>query len=239
MVKVMKKKEIASKPAKRPALVSVSNERVKEIPKKKGRTLPWGQHAPLSGCCISTSLKGEPCLQALPVDAQGDLCDMIPYCAACRKNGDPSLLVADHPKFGKILVAKRDLPKGYRTAWWGDRLNQKEVPEADWEWALDTTKGVINARPYQNGSLLQFSACPGPHERVTLWMGPKCDSNLDSSSLTCLMFSTTMPVPANHQLCMMYNESEKSTNEFFEERGIKRCDVGTKKYPCIRKVRYA
>jgi len=239
MVKVMKKKEIAWKPAKRPALVSVSNERVKEIPKKKGRTLPWGQHAPLSGCCISTSLKGEPCLQALPVDAQGDLCDMIPYCATCRKNGDPSLLVADHPKFGKILVAERDLPKGYRMAWWGDRTTKKALPEAHWEWALDTHAGMIDARPHQGGSLMQFSACPGPTELTTVWMGPNSDQLLQKKEkLASMLFSTRMDVPKRHQLCMMYNESVSTTDEFFKERGLTRCDVGTPKYPTLKKIGY-
>ena len=30
---------------------------------------------------------------------------------------------------------------------------------------------------------------------------------------------------------MMYNKDEKSTDEFFQERGISRGDVGTKRYP--------
>jgi hypothetical protein len=161
---------------------------------------------------------------------------MVPYCAECRKKGDPSLLVTDHPKFGKILVARRDLPKGYRMAWWGDRTSTKKLPDKDWEWALDTSKGVINARPYQKGSLLQFSACPGPEEKVTIWMGPRGDSNLDGSPLTCMMFSTSMKIPKNHHLCMMYNEDMKSTDEFFAERGISRGNVGTKKFPCIKKA---
>lgn len=221
MVKAKKQREIAQKPS--------------ENRTKTGRTFPWGQHSPLSGCCVSTLLTGEPCPGALPLDMNGELVDMVPYCAECRKNGDPSLLVTNHPKFGKILVAKRDLPKGYRMAWWGDLTPKKKVPAPDWEWALVSTKGVINARPYQKGSQLQFSACPGPHEKVTVWMGPRHESNLAKTPLTCLMFSTTMPIPKNHQLCMMYNEDMKSTDEFFEERGIKRADVGTNKFPCIRK----
>jgi len=205
---------------------------------QKGKTFAWGQHTPSSGRCISTSLTGKPCLQPLPLDKKG-LSDFVPYCAACRKSGDPSLLVTDHPKFGKILVARRALPKGYRMAWWGDRTTKAKLPDAAWEWALDTHQGIINARPYQKGSLLQFSACPGPHEKVTVWMGPRSDSNCFAKPLTCMMFSTTMPLPKNHQLCMMYNEDFKSTDEFFAERGITRADVGTKKYPCIRKAQYA
>lgn len=33
------------------------------------------------------------------------------------------------------------------------------------------------------------------------------------------------------QVDMMYNKDEKSTDEFFNERGLTRGDVGTKKYP--------
>jgi len=206
----------------------------KDIPTTKGRTLKWGQHAPSSGRCISTSLKGAPCLQELPLDKK-DRSDNVPYCAKCRKTGDPSLLVKDHPCFGKILVAARKLPKGYRMAWWGNLTTMKKLPEPDWEWALDTGRGIINARPYQKGSLLQFSACPGPREKVTVWMGPNADGNLTKAPQTCLLFSARMDVPKNHQLTMMYNDSIKETEEFFRERGITRSDVGTKKYPCLRK----
>merc|ERR1719272_1654725 len=100
-------------------------------------------------------------------------------------------------------------------AWWGNRSTKKALPDAAWEWALDTRCGIINARPYQSGSLLQFSACPGPHEKVTVWMGPNTDSNLTKAPVTCMMFSTRMDVPKNHQLTMMYNEDMKSTDDFF------------------------
>lgn len=223
VMKVIKKKEVAQKPT--------------AIPTVKGKMLASGQYSPKSGQrCLSTSLKGEPCPNAVPGGKNGD---RVPYCEKCRKHGDPSLFVTDHPKFGKILVANRNLPKGYRMAWWGDRTTTKKLPDPDWEWALDTTKGVINARPYQKGSLLQFCACPGPHEKVTVWMGPRSDSNLRAKPLTCMLFSTTMPIPKNHQLTMMYNESWKDTDEFFKERGLVRADVGTRKYPCIKKSQFA
>merc|ERR1719443_1544802 len=195
-----------------------AQRRAQEIPTKKlgkGKTLAWGQHTPSSGRCISTSLKGKPCLSPLPLDKHGNS-DFVPYCAECRKNGDPSLLVTSHPKFGKILVARRDLPKGYRMAWWGDRTTTKALPEAHWEWALDTHAGMIDARPHQGGSLMQFSACPGPTELTTVWMGPNSDQLLQKKEkLASMLFSTRMDVPKRHQLCMMYNESVSTTDEFF------------------------
>lgn len=233
----MKKAPNAGNPTKKATSAGVRKRQqvqVQETPRKR-------QHGVLSGSCISTSLKGEPCEGLLPTkNKKGDLCDMVPYCAKCRKNGDPSLLVTDHPKFGKILVARRDLPKGYRMAWWGRRTSARKLPDAHWEWALDTrSNGIINARFNKKGSLLQFSACPGPHEKVTVWMGPNCESNLDTSPLTCLIFSTSMPVPKNHHLSMMYNEDMKTTDKFFADRGLTRADVGTNKYPAIRKALYS
>merc|ERR1712194_1007340 len=50
-----------------------------------------------------------------------------------------------------------------------------------------------------------------------------------------MLFQTTLPVPKNHQLVMMYAESEKATEGFFKERGLTRCDVWTKEYPTILK----
>ena len=49
--------------------------------------------------------------------------------------------------------------------------------------------------------------------------------------LVPFLFNTTMEVPKNHQLCMMYAENAAAANEFFEERGLTRCDVWTKEHP--------
>ena len=38
------------------------------------------------------------------------------------------------------------------------------------------------------------------------------------------------------QLDMMYNKDEKTTDDFFQERGLTRGDVGTKRYPVSRMV---
>lgn len=211
-----------------------------ETPMKRARTgatqaspvkslMATGQNKPSSGLCISTLLSGEPCPGKIAEN------DFVPYCASCRKTSDPSVKVTDHPKFGKILVAARDLPAGYRMAWWGTRTTKKEIPEAHMEWALDTPVGLIDARPHQGGSFLQFSACPGPNELTTVWMGPNTDLLMKKAPKTCMLFSTRMPVPKNHHLAMMYNESVKTTDEFFAERGLVRGDVGTTKFPALRK----
>ena len=74
--------------------------------------------------------------------------------------GDPSLKAVKHPKFGKILVATRNLPKGYYVAWWGKLCPKKQVPYKRMEWALETSKGMVDAVPYK-GSQLKYCACPG------------------------------------------------------------------------------
>ena len=76
------------------------------------------------------------------------------------KNGDPSLRAVKHPRFGKILIATRDLPKGYYAAWWGKLCQKKKIPYKRMEWALETSKGMVDAVPYK-GSLLKYCACPG------------------------------------------------------------------------------
>lgn len=76
------------------------------------------------------------------------------------KTGDPSLKAVTHPRFGKILIATRDLPKGYYAAWWGKLCKKRQVPYKRMEWALETGKGMVDAVPYK-GSLLKFCACPG------------------------------------------------------------------------------
>lgn len=76
------------------------------------------------------------------------------------QKGDPSLKAVKHPRFGKILVATRKLPKNYYVAWWGKLCTKKQMPLKRMEWALETSKGMIDAVPYK-GSLLKYCACPG------------------------------------------------------------------------------
>lgn len=150
------------------------------------------------------------------------------------ERGDPSLSVKEHPKYGKILVAARDLPKGYYVAWWGVLKNEKALPDKNWEWALRTAHGMVDATGCP-GSQLQFCACPGPNELSTINFAQASEALLTKDRKTCLIFSTLRDIPKNHQLTMMYNYDEATTNEFFEERGLTRADVGTKKYPALRK----
>lgn len=189
-----------------------------------------GQHGPAGVGCISTSIDGEPCQR--PRETRG-----VPYCMACMTSGDPSLRVVEHPKYGKILVAARPLPKPYYIGWWGKLIRPKSLPPTRWEWALQTEKGMIDAIDHP-GSLLQFCACPGPHEVPVVDFAPNDEALLEKgATMGCSIFRTTQDIPMNHQVTMMYNQDEKTTDEFFKERGLVRDDVGLAAFPAVRKKR--
>jgi len=195
---------------------------------KAARITKHGQNAPSSMGCFSTSAKdGKPCSR--PRVKKG-----LPYCKECMKSGDPSLKAVQHPHFGKILIAMRKLPKPYYAAWWGTLTPKSKLPEAKQEWALQTGKGYIDATGHP-GSQLKFCACPGPGELPTIDFSSNYDVFLEKADKTCLLFATRREIPRNHQVTMMYNESEKTTDEFFEERGLERADVGTAKHPACKK----
>ena len=121
------------------------------------------QHGWSTGC-IATTLTGQPCKGA---------CEhpYVPLCDACMKNGDPSIAVVPHHRFGKMLVAKRDLPKGYKMALWGDIIADSKMPEDDREWGFETADGwFINPCKYPT-SQPQFCQCPGPNEKITVIFG--------------------------------------------------------------------
>ncbi|CAE8684883.1 unnamed protein product, partial [Polarella glacialis] len=72
--------------------------------------------------------------------------------------------VVKHPKAGKVLVAARQLPKGYKLALWGMRKPKKSVSKKAQEWAFDILNGWMLDPTSCRGSLAQFCACPGPSE---------------------------------------------------------------------------
>lgn len=195
--------------------------------KKLMKLTKHGQNIPTGAGCLSTNLNGKACPNMRV--SRG-----VPYCSKCVKTGDPSLKVCEHPKFGKILVANRELKKPYYAAWWGTLMPKSKLPYERQEWALQTPKGFIDAIPHE-GSQLKYCACPGPNELPTINFSSNHDALLEKASKTCLLFSTMRDIPKNYQVTMMYNEDEKTTKEFFEERGLVRGDVGTKEHPSFRK----
>lgn len=225
------KASVGKKPAGRAAYAA--------IPKYKS-----GQHTMKSGYCIAMNRDGTNCMHK-----QSDA--FVPYCKECMKNGDPSMAVEKHPKFGLCLVAKRELPKNYYTALWGEVQTNKEMPEVDTEWGFETCDGdFINPRASNKEgycSQIQYCQCPGPNERVTITFGQphswmedlsQCkDKSQKKHKYGSFIFVTACDVPKNHQLMMMYAEDAKSTDKFFEERGIVRSDIGFKARPALLRKR--
>ena len=85
-----------------------------------------------------------------------------------------------------------------------------------------SNKGVLN--PGNTGDIIQYAACPGPNEKQNMrstfqYFG------LRNGIMGGLEFVTLQPVPKNTQLLHWYGSG------WWEERGIKRQDVGTKRYP--------
>lgn len=169
----------------------------------------------------------------------------IPYCDRHLKCGDGALKVVNHPFFGKALVARYDLPAKYRMAYWGirgkcascsveDRAISYYPPNPVTGSNIDPTieggrtlkrhnyNGVLN--PGNTGDIIQYAACPGPNEKQNMrstfqYFG------LRNGIMGGLEFVTLQPVPKNTQLLHWYGSG------WWEERGIKRQDVGTKRYP--------
>jgi len=195
---------------------------------KKKPSVMMKQHILAGAGCIGTKTDGTPC-----PNMRGEA--HLPYCKRCLASGDPSLKVVKHPKFGKCLIATRDLKKGYMMAWWGNRVSRKKLPFKSWEWALESPKGMIDAVPFRKGSVVQFAQCPGPSERPTVDFSRNYDAMLTAKSKTCLLFKTLCDIPKNHQVTMMYNKDEKTTNEFFAERGLVRADIGCPAFPALKK----
>lgn len=189
-----------------------------------------GQHFVGSGLCIATSLKGKACCHE--VGAPG-----VVYCKHHMQVGDPSLRVASHKLAGKILVAARDLPKGYRIPLWGPVKKDRDMKHKSFEWAFDLGGGsCIDPTPCK-GSLVQYCPCAGPNEVAVVLAANNQVMRADKYGSWFFMIGQDLP--KNYQLTMQYGASKKEADSFFEERGIKRVDVGTKAHPAVRRKNLA
>jgi len=200
------------------------------VQSKKPRQKLTGAGQPFvsSGLCIATGLKnGKPCCRVTAHKG-------VPYCKDHMRSGDPSLRTASHPLAGKILVAGRDLPKGYRAALWGMLRRKKEVSEKDMEWAFEIHNRMMLDPTGYKGSLLQFCACPGPSEAASLLATAQSTSDR-RQKYGSWVFVTREAIPRGWQLTMQYGNNSKGSDSFFQERGIKRVDVGNALHPALKR----
>jgi hypothetical protein len=172
----------------------------------------------------------------------------VPYCDRHLKNGDGALRIVSHPKVGKCLVARYNLPARYRIAFHGIRGKCSTSDKEDRSLSfyppdpvsgsnfqaesglrkrkINNYNGVVN--PKDTGDVMQFAACPGPSERQNLrstfqYFGKR------HGRLAALEFLTTEPVSRNAQLCFWYGSG------WWSARHVKRCDVGTESHPAPKR----
>jgi len=124
------------------------------------------QHQSVSGLCLATTPNG-PCPSAVHAEPGGGTCG---YCEQHMRDGDPAVYEFEHDveALGKVLAASRDLPRGYRFAFWGT-LSEWDPKARSADWAMDFAPhtGVVDPTPHA-GSKLQFASAPGPRESRNL-----------------------------------------------------------------------
>mmetsp|Transcript_5331 Transcript_5331/g.11242 ORF Transcript_5331/g.11242 Transcript_5331/m.11242 type:complete len:283 (+) Transcript_5331:166-1014(+) len=172
----------------------------------------------------------------------------IPYCARHLRSGDAGALAVAAPSHsgggGRCLVARADLPAGYRMAFFGKRgrcppctVDDRAISfyPPNRRTGRNTADGRLNntnyngvLRPEGTGDLIQYAACPGPSERQNMrstfqYWGVRNGENGG------LEFVTTEEVKAGTQLCHWYGSG------WFPDRGLKRLDVGTEDYPAPKR----
>jgi len=218
-----------------PAPADPGGQKRRRVPPPSVRSGPGPHAVPIRcGAVLRPSRENEP----IP----------IPYCARHLRSGDAGALAVAAPAQsgggGRCLVARADLPAGYRMAFFGKRGRCPPCAVDDRAISfyppnrrtgrntagrrLNNTNynGVL--RPEGTGDLIQYAACPGPGERQNMrstfqYWGVRNGENGG------LEFVTTEEVKAGTQLCHWYGSG------WFPDRGLKRLDVGTEDYPAPKR----
>ena len=155
----------------------------------------------------------------------------VPYCQEHLDKGDPAFKAVRHPtrpELGKILVATRDLPKGYRFIFWGDRVPWRpNDPNAEFVMEFKPRSGVIDPTPHAS-SMSQYAGNPGPNERCNIVRGWEVFGKR-YDALVGREMRLKEAVKKNHQLLLFYG-----ADWFAGRPDIKRADVGCNKYPAPR-----
>ena len=144
------------------------------------------------------------------------------------REGDGALMVLDHPtneEVGKIVVARIDLPKGYKMVYWGKRCRWRGCKAPDKAMSFLPNGGVIDPSGLA-GQQVQYMACPGPGERSNTKCTGVCFGKTYDTKLVGREFETSEAVKKDHQLLQWYG-----SKEWFEARDIPRTNVGTPQYP--------
>lgn len=158
----------------------------------------------------------------------------LPYCAEHLTRGDEAMTVVTHPDFGdKILVAARNLPKGYKTVYFGERKTWRQCGRKGRDHAMHFRAGggVIDPTPLGESAQLQYMSNPGPNEvsnnrSTNVFFG---DTRAPKGTIVGREFILSRAVPRGAQLLQWYGA------DWFASRDIKRMDVGCALFPAERK----
>ena len=188
--------------------------------------------------CWARTASGKRCMASCSRD------DGIPYCPLHFAKGDGAVKAVDHDEhpeiFGKVLVATHDLPKGYKFVYWGDLLRSSEIPKAAHDHMIEfspnpytmQTRGTIDPTTHPESSLMQYAMMPGPSELVNMtptWKHfGRCGK--DRTALAARVYKLTRDVPQGQQISHDYGK------QWMEQRGIRRLNCGTAKFPMPRRA---
>eukprot|EP00438_Fugacium_kawagutii_P029875 Skav201997 [mRNA] locus=scaffold269:219106:219549:+ [translate_table: standard] len=131
----------------------------------------------------------------------------VPYCEKHLKRGDDALRVYQHPKgYGKILVARFNLPKGYRMVYHGDGQTTGKDPSLDPDedrtlWFYPGPGSPVNGYldpSHCPGSVLQFAANGGPGEVANIRQNDRAYGHRNCS-YGGMEYEAKMVIPAGRQ----------------------------------------
>jgi hypothetical protein len=208
------------------------------------KTFPPPSHQEKVGRnCWGTEANGKPCTEKVNTHGREETMNglewaHLPYCKTCFDCGDPSVKAIPHPTtpmIGNILVAQRDLPKGYRFVYWGSRVTGKAkqaVMKTD-DRLIEFLYGEkycgdIDPGPHK-GSVMQFAGSPGPNEYFNMVCSPEHFGLMDDKTVG-RMYYLIDDVPKGHQIAHDYGKG------WFEQRGMKPINIDDPTYPVPKKL---
>lgn len=117
--------------------------------------------------------------------------------------------LARHPQCGRILVARHDLPKGYRLVYHGVRRSVRDLHSVDaeedrtiWFYPDEKVNGFLDPAGIY-GCVMQFAACTGPGELANLKQSGRTYGGR-GCKYGGVEYITKMPVPKGSQLVHWY-----------------------------------
>lgn len=193
--------------------------------------------------CWAHCRNGKRCKNTIVESREGEPIP-IPYCTTHLKHGDGALKVVSHPIVGKVLIARYTLPKKYRMAFIGIRGRSKCWKYDDRSIAFYPPDKITGRNSYNEakyngvlipndtGDVMQYASCPGPNERQNIKSTFQYFGKWNCK-FGGLEFVTIESIEKGTQLCHWYGAGWWNAR-----KGVmKRCNVGTKRYPAPLRLR--